>query len=231
LIAFNDAMLKPGGYTREDILKIGNVAKLYCDIKDRDAALAIARKQGFLDRHEVRFKSRDGGFYYALLSLRPIHINGNPCWQAMQEDITEQKLAQAAQTQRGKLLQLLSSVAEASNFAASIDEAMQAGVDLVCAYTGWPVGDAFEVVHNPREPLVSMKIWHLDEPERFTIFRNLTEQFRFPSGVGLPGRVLATGKPAWITDVTQDTNFPRNRIAARRVRVSCVDWIASRRGP
>jgi PAS domain-containing protein len=28
LIEFNEAMLKPGGYTREDVLEIGNVAEL-----------------------------------------------------------------------------------------------------------------------------------------------------------------------------------------------------------
>ncbi len=34
-------------------------------------------------------------------------------------------------------------------------------------------------------------------------------------GAGLPGRVCASGKPAWITDVQEDANFPR-RIAARQ---------------
>lgn len=56
-------------------------------------------------------------------------------------------------------------------------------------------------------------LWHLDERERFETFRKVTEAMPLGRGEGLPGRVLASGKPAWIIDVTKDTNFPRNGVA------------------
>ena len=46
-------------------------------------------------------------------------------------------------------------------------------------------------------------------------FDTATRQAVFRRGVGLPGRVWESGRPAWIEDVTQDANFPRARAAAR----------------
>ena len=76
LIAFNDAMLKPGGYDREDIAKIKNVSAFYYDLKEREKVLEIFRKQGFLHQHLVQFKRKDGTPYSALLSLRPVTYAG-----------------------------------------------------------------------------------------------------------------------------------------------------------
>jgi PAS domain S-box-containing protein len=98
LIAFNDAMLAPGGYTREDIEEIKNVSRLYYDREERDKVLAITAKQGFLHRHRTQFKRKDGTPYDTLLSLRFIRYQGSPCLQAMVEDITErQKIEDALQ--------------------------------------------------------------------------------------------------------------------------------------
>jgi signal transduction histidine kinase/CheY-like chemotaxis protein len=43
----------------------------------------------------------------------------------------------------------------------------------------------------------------------------VTMQTVFTRGLGLPGRVLANGEPAWVLDVMQDANFPRAPFAAQ----------------
>ena len=49
----------------------------------------------------------------------------------------------------------------------------------------------------------------------FPEFAAISRRTTFARGVGLPGRVWASGKPAWIPDVVKDQNFPRAPIAAR----------------
>ncbi len=94
LLAFNTAMLAPGGYTPEDIARIRNVVHLYEDQNERAKVLQIAEKQGFLHQQEVRFKRKDGSAYDALLSLTPVSVDGRRSWQAMVQDITQRKRAE-----------------------------------------------------------------------------------------------------------------------------------------
>lgn len=52
------------------------------------------------------------------------------------------------------------------------------------------------------------------DDERVRTFGARCREFAFARGIGLPGRVWASGDPAWIVDVVLDGNFPRARIAA-----------------
>jgi signal transduction protein with GAF and PtsI domain len=47
----------------------------------------------------------------------------------------------------------------------------------------------------------------------FPEFEAVSRRTTFPPGIGLPGRVWASGQPAWIPDVVHDRNFPRAPIA------------------
>jgi signal transduction histidine kinase len=62
--------------------------------------------------------------------------------------------------------------------------------------------------------LVSSGIWHADDPERAQAFRAESEGRSFGAGVGLPGRVLASGRAEWVDDFTAEPAFPRAAHAA-----------------
>jgi len=110
-------------------------------------------------------------------------------------------------------LLLLQAIAAAANEASTVEDALQAAVDGVCAFTSWPVGHAYIVADDGSCELVPTGVWHLSEPTRFAAFKAITDATRFQPGVGLPGRVLASGIPAWIMDVNRDENFPRAKQA------------------
>src|SRR5262249_38423523 len=54
-----------------------------------------------------------------------------------------------------------------------------------------------------------------DDSPRFTEFVDLSRRTALARGIGLPGRVWASGRPAWIPDVVVDGNFPRAPAAER----------------
>jgi predicted signal transduction protein with EAL and GGDEF domain len=130
------------------------------------------------------------------------------------EAIAERGLRQLYEKQEE--ISLLENVAEAANMASTVQDAMRYALERICAYTKWPIGHALLAKPHPNEPdveLVSAGIWHLRDRIRFAGFRDFSEKMTFASGIGLPGRILETGKPAWIKDVTEDANFPRSEQA------------------
>jgi len=135
-------------------------------------------------------------------------------------DITEHKRAVAELEkaegelrERANYFRMLGRTAEHSNTATTFEEAIQSFLTDVCMFTGWPVGHAYVRPPDGADRLNPTRIWHMHEADRFADFRKVTEKTQFEPGVGLPGRVLASGKPEWITDVTKDANFPRAKLA------------------
>ena len=165
-------------------------------------------------RIETTALRRDGREFPVELSISPAGRGDTYLFGAFIRDLTARKQAEAALHQQTALVKLLQEVATAANLAPDTEHALQTGVDQVCAYTGWPVGHAYVLAGNATGDLLPTRIWHFDQPQRFERFRQATEATRLPPGVGLPGRVLATGHATWLMDVTRDSNFPRLRAAS-----------------
>ncbi len=114
----------------------------------------------------------------------------------------------ASLEQQAAFLRLSQRLAVASNEATEAAPALQAAIDGICGHIGWPVGHAYRVDEATGD-LGPTKLWHLADPAHYEYFCRITERTRMAEGVGLPGRVLASGEPVWIEDVTRDANFPR----------------------
>ena len=86
----------------------------------------------------------------------------------------------------------------------------------ICENLEWRTG-ALWLVDLRAQRLRCLTTWTADATGT-TAFLTATRDMLFSSGVGLPGRVWASGKAAWIDDVVQDRNFPRAS-AARDARI------------
>ena len=161
---------------------------------------------------------REGGEEFPLeLSLGEMREEGDILFTGIVRDITDRKRAEEELSKNIALVQLLRAVATASNEASEIEEAMQVCLDEVSAYTGWPLGHGYlrRLDGAPDDGvLVCTDVWHVEDRERFRAFTRATSGTDFSTGVGLPGRVLASGKATWVTDVGEDQNFPRAEQAA-----------------
>ena len=123
----------------------------------------------------------------------------------------ERKRMEELLLRKTELINLMQKITITANEVSTVNEAMQICLDNICLYTGWPVGHVYLPESDAR--LFPSNIWHLESPKRFKIFREITEVTKFDIGIGLPGRVLKNGKPAWIKDVTKDQNFTRAKLA------------------
>ncbi len=96
---------------------------------------------------------------------------------------------------------------------ARLSEAMPQILEAICRTLGWDYGALWRV--DPHGNVLRLiGAWHMPDTG-FAEFEALSRETSFASGVGLPGRVWATARPAFIPDVLEDVNFPRAPAAAR----------------
>jgi PAS domain S-box-containing protein len=127
-------------------------------------------------------------------------------------DISERKQAEETVKRRAMEANLLHRATQLAAESDAFDESLQQCVDLVCELTGWPIGHVYLPTENGAQELISAPIWRIVNTEKHTEFQTASEQIVFQMGQGLPGRIWQTGDPAWIPDVTVDSNFPRKEI-------------------
>jgi CheY-like chemotaxis protein len=89
---------------------------------------------------------------------------------------------------------------------------LETWLDRVGRSLRWDVLDAWSPDDRPGH-LRCIATWcATDELEAF---ERLTRRTRLPFGAGLPGRIWVSGRPAWVSDLASDMNFPRLATARR----------------
>ncbi|OGW68124.1 MAG: hypothetical protein A3A88_07560 [Nitrospirae bacterium RIFCSPLOWO2_01_FULL_62_17] len=149
---------------------------------------------------------KDGEEFPLELSLASWKTKGDVFFSGIIRDITLRKREESHLTVQYAVTRALAD-------SATLAEAAPRILQAVCETVGWEVG-AIWSVDAGAQALRCNDIWHVPS---VTIeqFESATREMTFASGIGLPGRVWSSGKPFWITDVVQDSNFPRVSMARR----------------
>ncbi len=160
--------------------------------------LKLAREDADIEIPAAKTKDEIGAIYSALRVFR--------------ENSILRKQAETNLNHEQALKELLQVIAISANESRTLEEVAETCLQSVCLTMGWPVGHLY-VLQEGSEVLIPSKVWYVEDREKYKNFIAVTESTPMLSGVGLPGRVLATQEPVWIKDVTQDNNFPRFRLA------------------
>jgi signal transduction histidine kinase/CheY-like chemotaxis protein len=97
--------------------------------------------------------------------------------------------------------------------AGSLAEAMPRILQAVGESLDWIMGARWSV--DPETNVLRCAEMWIAPPRTLDEFVGVCRRLTFAAGVGLPGRVWASGKATWIPDVVKDPNFPRAPYAAR----------------
>ena len=86
-------------------------------------------------------------------------------------------------------------------------------LEAICQTLGWEHAALWQA-DLQAGVLRCVEVWHVPGTA-FPEVQDLSRRTTFARDVGLPGRVWAGGRPAFIPDVLRDANFPRAAAAAR----------------
>src|SRR5215470_10602539 len=193
------------GYTRDELLSHPYLEFVHPD--DRQATLAeaasIASGRSTLS-FENRYRCKDGSYKWLLWSAIVRAERG--LIYAVAADVTERKREVARLAAQYAVTRVLT---EASTLTDATPRILQA----ICESLGWSEGAIWRVDQH-ENVLRCVETWH-GPSEQVDEFDRVTHSQTFSPGVGLPGRVWSQARPAWIEDVTCDSNFPRAVIAAQ----------------
>jgi len=204
ILRANQAELDLLGYMREEYVG-RNIIEFHQDRELIEDILQRLRHGEVIHDYEARLRCKDGSLKTVRLDSSAYFENGKFVHsRCLTRDISERRRTEHRLALQYAITRIVSR---------SIDfvEGTHEILETVCESLGWQVGVLWAVDHQ-EEVLRCVDVWQsplLDAND----FECACVSSLFPQGVGLPGRIWESGRPAWIRNLKKDRNFPRAPLA------------------
>ena len=159
----------------------------------------------FLNRRvEIAAQHRSGKELPVELAVSPAKIGDAYIFSAFIRDITERRRTERRLASQYAVTRVL---AEST----TVEEAVPRIIQAIGESLEWELG-VFWRVDKATGQLRCLDQWQMPSLQA-DAFIAANWQYVFAKNEGLPGRIWASGKSAWVTDVSLDTTFPRRVVA------------------
>jgi PAS domain S-box-containing protein len=206
ILRVNQAELDTLGYAREEYVG-RNIAEFHVDEDVIEDILTRLRAGEVIRDCDARMRCKDGTVKHVRINSSVYREDGKFIHtRCFTRDITDRKRTETRLALQYAVTQILS---ESRDFIESAARILQAA----CESLGWEVGELWRV-DLAANVLRLVELCHasdLKTPE----FDSLTRSSTFTRGVGLPGRIWASGEPVWLANVVGDETLPRASVALR----------------
>lgn len=206
IIEVNESFVDLSGYTRPELIGRTSLEAIWEMPLSQSALVQRVKDHGIVRNLEVKIRTKNGKIRMLLLSSLMVEIAGLDCLLSVSNDITERRRAE-------EQLSLLQAITMEVAMAQDLSTALEIVLRRVCETTGWVLGQSW-IPRKDGTALECSPAW-FTAVESLHEFRVGSENTSLSAGVGLPGRVWSSKRPAWIRDVTLDDNFPRSVLARK----------------
>jgi PAS domain S-box-containing protein len=147
----------------------------------------------------------DGREFPLELSLGTWRLGEEAFYTGVIRDLTERRRADGYHAAQHAVARVL---VQSPTLEAAMPDLLQAIGEAI----GWEAGGFWMV--DPDEDVLRCRAFWTSDPERLAGFEEASRDISLARGMGFPGRVLDSGEPVWILDVTNVENFPRGSAAS-----------------
>ena len=205
IVEFNRAAETIFGYRREEVVG-REMAEVIVppSLRDRHRQgmqhyLATGEGPILGRRIEITGMRADGSEFPVELTVTRVPLETQVLFTGALRDITDRKRSEGRREAQYSVTGTLAK-------SASLEEAAPELLRAICRGVGWELGQLW-VLDDAAGVLRWCAAWSA-RPEALE-FERRSAATAFPPGRGLPGRVLESGEPAWLEDLSRDSNFPR----------------------